>query len=205
MSQGRKSSPPIFVGLSRAAGPGQPVAEIVQCGEPIFSRSYGRRVFRRIFTLPFFVPVSRGFSLVMEGTRMLARWRSRFILISSQPIRAQRDLVGAGRDSVFARGFAGPAASKPFPFKRSINPFVGHRLPGCETSSLKNDCFKKFEDSRLNTAVTKSSFRSESIVCRNINCRNKNGLCRFSEGRDPTFSKPFPPELFPRLSALSLP
>ena len=26
--------------------------------------------------------------------------------------------------------------------------------------------------------------------------------CRFSEGWDPRFSKPFPPELFPRLNAL---
>lgn len=30
-------------------------------------------------------------------------------------------------------------------------------------------------------------------------------VCRFSEGRDPSFSKPFPPDLFPRLSALSVP
>lgn len=29
--------------------------------------------------------------------------------------------------------------------------------------------------------------------------------CRFSEGWDPSFSKPFPPELFPRLTAFSLP
>jgi hypothetical protein len=27
------------------------------------------------------------------------------------------------------------------------------------------------------------------------------GNCRFSEGWDPSFSKPFPPELFPRLNA----
>ena len=29
--------------------------------------------------------------------------------------------------------------------------------------------------------------------------------CRFSEGWDPRFSKPFPPELFPRLTAFSVP
>jgi hypothetical protein len=30
-------------------------------------------------------------------------------------------------------------------------------------------------------------------------------FCRFAEGWDPSFSKPFPPELFPRLTAFSVP
>ena len=34
MSQGRKSFTDEFHRVSRAVGPGQPVAEIVQCGEP---------------------------------------------------------------------------------------------------------------------------------------------------------------------------
>jgi hypothetical protein len=35
----------------------EPVPEIVECGEPIPSTICGRRIFRRIFLLPSFVPV----------------------------------------------------------------------------------------------------------------------------------------------------
>jgi hypothetical protein len=40
----------------------QPVAEIVQCGEPVFSRICGHSISRPIFTLPFSESIHPGFS-----------------------------------------------------------------------------------------------------------------------------------------------
>ena len=42
-------------------GADEPVAEIVQCGEPFFSIICGQPIFRPIFTLPFSEPISCGF------------------------------------------------------------------------------------------------------------------------------------------------
>ena len=70
----------IFITFRGLKAQADPVAEIVQCGEPIFSITCGRRIFRRSFTVPFPSPFCTGFSLVIEGTRMLAQRRSRFML-----------------------------------------------------------------------------------------------------------------------------
>jgi len=50
-------------------------------------------------------------------------------------------------------------------------------------------------------AVTNSLMEA---VCERENLK-KALRCRFSEEWDPSFSKPFPPELFPRLTAFSVP
>jgi hypothetical protein len=56
----------------RLRRPHEVVAEIVQYGEPAFSRICGHSIFRPSFTLPFSEPISCGFLSVPKSTRMLA-------------------------------------------------------------------------------------------------------------------------------------
>jgi hypothetical protein len=65
---------------------------------------------------------------MIEGTRMLARRRSRFMLISSQPFHVQHYPLGEGRDSSFIRRLVGASRVKTLV---PINPVDGHRLPDC--------------------------------------------------------------------------
>jgi hypothetical protein len=53
-----------------------------------------------------------GFSSLLERTRMVAHRRSRFILISSQPVHVQHDPVGESRETVFTSRFVGTSCVK---------------------------------------------------------------------------------------------
>jgi hypothetical protein len=66
----------------------EPVAEIVQCGEPINSIIYGHSIFRPIFTLPFSEPISCGFFFGVQehpDARIGSFVRTRAVRLPSQP------------------------------------------------------------------------------------------------------------------------